>query len=163
MNSRLTKARTALAPWHDKMQAIRNERQLVADQAERLSKEASAATTRRAATAADLERATQDLQEAQACVAGMEDKQAMHREEAVSATKLAKEAQQNVAKAEQAVADAKGLHMSLAAALDETRNKGRALKGLLEAQERGQLKACYPCTVFMLPDGQHDVRLLCGL
>lgn len=160
MNSRLTEARTALAPWHDKMQGIRNERQLVADKAERLSKEASAATTRRAATAADLERATQDLQAAQARVAEMEEKQAMHREEAANATKLARVAQQNVARAEQAVAEAKGLHMSLAAALDETRNKGRALKGLLEAQERGQLKARYPCTAIMLPDGQHRVHLL---
>lgn len=151
VHARLTEARTALAPWREQLQAISNERQLVVDQAERLSKEASAATTRRDATAADLEKSSEELKAAQARVTEMEGQQAIHLEEAAQATKLAQEAERNMAVSQRAVAEAKGVHMSLAAALDETRNKGRALRGLLEAQERGQLKAGSPCFGIVLP------------
>lgn len=140
VQARLTEARTALAPWHEKMRAIDNQRQLAGTKAELLRKQASAATTRRDEVAADLASSTKELKAEQARVSELEKQQAMHREEAETAKKLAEEAKKSAETAEQAVADAKGAQMGLAAAMDEVRNKGRALQGLLEAQDRGQLK-----------------------
>eukprot|EP00892_Ulva_mutabilis_P006902 jgi/Ulvmu1/4584/UM002_0313.1 len=142
VQARLTEARTALAPWQAKMQAIRNERQLAETKAELLRKQASAATTRRGEVAAELENSEQELQAARASVSELEGQQAVHQAEAKLASQLAKEAQKHVGEAEQAVADAKGVQMGLAAAIDEIRNQGRALQGLLEAQNNGQLQVC---------------------
>lgn len=139
VQQRLTEARKTAAPWREELQAIRNDRDLVATKADLLRKQAGASSERHAQILTDIGSTEQELQKTKERLKEVKGTSAAHKVEAEREGVAAKQAQNAMATAGAAVADAKSTVTSLSMAMQETRSQGSLLKSLMQAQEKGEI------------------------
>jgi chromosome segregation ATPase len=142
VQQRLTEARKKAAPWREKLQAIRNDRNLVATKADLLRKQADASKERHEQIVADMEATKQELQQGSAQLGGLEKASAAHKSTAQRESAAAKAAQDAMAATEAAVAEARSTAAGLSMAMQESRSQGSLLKSLMHAQQRGEISVC---------------------
>lgn len=142
VQQRLTEARTAAAPWRTKLQAIREERDLAATQADLLRKSMAGSGTRREEAVAELRSTEQDLGTHQARLAAVKKSCAEHKAEMQEKGAAAEQARKVVATSDAAASQARTVLQGLSNAMSSAKTQGQVAKALADAQKSGKIRVC---------------------
>lgn len=143
VQQRLTQARTAAAPWRTKLQAIREEHDLAATQADLLRKSMAGSGTRREEASAELQSTDQDLVAHQSRLATVKKSCAEHKVEIQEKGAAAERARKAVATTEAAASEARIVLQGLSNAISSAKTQGQVAKVLADAQKRGHIRVCH--------------------